>query len=426
MSFSVENGSDTRALLNQSVQGLEFGRDKSAVKTTMSARSSSARSSDSFSSASTQPNSLRKKLLPSEDSSSGSHGGHGKSMSGQEHCGAHQPTGMETLRRVSVCVNDSDEQNLLDYSAAGDVEKVKELLIHGVNVNCRDASARTPLHIAAYNGHTLTVQALIAEGADIFCVDGLEKTSLHHAAWKGYLEVAILLIDVGADVNALDRWGKSPLHHAAEWGEGPGGPGTHLYTAVSELLLSSGADKDVQDMKGRTALMMALQKSHSEIAFNLISNGASLALRDLQGKTALHYAAIANCQADLVAAMIEHGADVHVRDYSGRSPLFGATRSMTLSLIAHGADPHLHDLNGLTPLHDACSRASLEVAGALLESGAKVNSKDKNAHTPLDFVNKLTDSKFKGSKKSMEALLKHQGARKGGQSLFAACFRPIF
>eukprot|EP00961_Rhodomonas_salina_P245463 3316518-Rhodomonas_salina.1 len=96
--------------------------------------------------------------------------------------------------------------------------------------------------------------------------------------------------------------------------------------------------------------------------------------------------------------MIEHGADVHVRDYSGRSPLFGATRSMTLSLIAHGADPHLHDLNGLTPLHDACSRASLEVAGALLESGAKVNSKDKNAHTPLDFVNKLTDSKFKGSK----------------------------
>eukprot|EP00961_Rhodomonas_salina_P220885 2986363-Rhodomonas_salina.2 len=396
----LNNDSESRDLVNKSVQGLELGRDKSVVKTTMSARTSS--------SASTELQSLHK-----EKRTSGSD---------QEKLCIQQVTGMDRVRRKSDCVSDPEEQKLHDCSASGDVEKVNELLLQGVNVNSRNASARTPLHIAAYNGHISIVQALIAAGADIHSMDKLEKTSLHLAAWKGYVDIASLLVDAGADINACDCWGKSPLHHAAEAGDAPGGPGM----AVCELLLSAGADKDVQGKMGRTALMMAIQKSHSEVALRLISDGAAVALKDYKGQTALHHAAVANSPAELIAALVASGVDVHSQDCTGRSPLFGATRSTTLALIGHGADPHLRDMTGQTPLHEACERASLEVVGALLESGAKVNARDKRSNTPLDLVNRISDSKRKGAKRAVEELLKHQGAKKGVASVFAACFRPIF
>jgi len=73
----------------------------------------------------------------------------------------------------------------------------------------------------------------------------------------------------------------------------------------------------------------------------------------------LHYAA--NSQADIIQLLIDHGADVDVRDDKGK-----------------------------TPLHCASVTANLENMRALLENGADVNAVDDEGNTPLQLAQRGT------------------------------------
>ncbi len=51
-------------------------------------------------------------------------------------------------------------------AAQGAVDEVRRLRATRADLNMRDNNGRTPLHVAAFQGHTATAQALIAAGAD--------------------------------------------------------------------------------------------------------------------------------------------------------------------------------------------------------------------------------------------------------------------
>ena len=100
-----------------------------------------------------------------------------------------------------------------------------ELLIdNGTEVTAKDEHGQTPLHHAAWEGHTEVVELLIAKGADVNAkTTGLEGTPLHDAALAAHpadlvahKEVIELLIAAGADVNAKKNDGKTPLDKAIE------------------------------------------------------------------------------------------------------------------------------------------------------------------------------------------------------------------
>ena len=63
----------------------------------------------------------------------------------------------------------------------------------------------------------LLAKQLEVTGADINHRDDSNRTALHVAASKDYLEAAIYLISIGADLQARDNRGETPLHEAA-WG----------------------------------------------------------------------------------------------------------------------------------------------------------------------------------------------------------------
>ena len=90
------------------------------------------------------------------------------------------------------------------HSAAysGDVNKARELLKHGsCDVNCRDETGWTPLHLACFIGHV--VRMLISEfQADTTLQSVTGDTPLHKAALCGRGEVALTLItEFGCDAN---------------------------------------------------------------------------------------------------------------------------------------------------------------------------------------------------------------------------------
>ena len=80
------------------------------------------------------------------------------------------------------------------------------------------------------------------------------------------------------------------------------------------------------------------------------------------------------------------GANVHIRDGDGYTPLHSACRrgyyDVAMSLIDNGADLHARsdDLN--TPLHSVYSRGGIELAMALIARGANIYAENQYQQPP--------------------------------------------
>ncbi|KAK3284889.1 hypothetical protein CYMTET_7481, partial [Cymbomonas tetramitiformis] len=87
---------------------------------------------------------------------------------------------------------------LREAAERGDLRKLVDLLREGVNPNdCeeQDEDECSPLHVAAFHGHTKVAEALIEAGADIDARGNGLCTPLHVAAGNGFTETALALIE---------------------------------------------------------------------------------------------------------------------------------------------------------------------------------------------------------------------------------------
>ena len=98
---------------------------------------------------------------------------------------------------------------MLIHKAAfdGSIIELRRHLDAGVDANSKTRSANTPLHAAAYRGHTEVVELLVAHRADVNARDVRGWIPLHAAVDQGHAAVAELLIVKGADLNARMKGG---------------------------------------------------------------------------------------------------------------------------------------------------------------------------------------------------------------------------
>lgn len=120
------------------------------------------------------------------------------------------------------------EENLLNVTKRGDVDKLREILNKGNDLNIIGNAGWTPLHAAAKGGYLEVVEVLLDYGADPNAKENL--TPLHHATQSGQDLMVQLLLEYWADPNAKDKLDSTPLHIAAR-GKNP---------LVARLLLDSG------------------------------------------------------------------------------------------------------------------------------------------------------------------------------------------
>jgi ankyrin repeat protein len=150
-------------------------------------------------------------------------------------------------------------------------KEIFELLISkGADVNVRSKKGLTPLAWSAYGDDVDRIKLLISKGADVNSVDEYLKTPLHIAANWNKIEIAKLLISKGAKVNARDRSGWTPLH----WASFEGGP------EVVKLLIAKGAEKNTKTTHpwsifsaGSTPLDISEKAKHYDMATFLKSKG---------------------------------------------------------------------------------------------------------------------------------------------------------
>ena len=86
-----------------------------------------------------------------------------------------------------------------DFARAGDPERLRAYIEHGVPANLTDATGNTLLMLAAYHGHADTVRALVDMGADPDRTNDRGQSPLAGAIFKGDNEVVAALLAAEAD-----------------------------------------------------------------------------------------------------------------------------------------------------------------------------------------------------------------------------------
>ena len=120
-------------------------------------------------------------------------------------------------------------------------------------------------------------------------------------------------------------------------------------------------------------------------------SGPSLATQRFAGTTLLHFAAGAGCL-EVVAVLLRLGVDPNIQGRSDHTPLYCVANEcasetgpeVVRALVRAGAD--INACGGVTratALHMAARRGNVEIARALLDSGAAVNARDRKGDTPL-------------------------------------------
>lgn len=151
-------------------------------------------------------------------------------------------------------------------------EMTRLLVAHGARVDVRDVRGQTPLHWATRHSSPDVMRVLLDAGADVNAVDVMQRTPLMSVVddilvkQEVHLSCVRLLLESGADVNARAEHGKTALMMAAGRG----------HTEIVKLLLEAGADIEATDEHGFSALAAAAQDGHAEVVALLKQYGAKV------------------------------------------------------------------------------------------------------------------------------------------------------
>ena len=162
----------------------------------------------------------------------------------------------------------------------GDLERVRQLIQDGQDVNRGNRYGWTPLMLAAEVGDANVVVELIRAGADVNGKDNNKRTALYWASRRGHSSVIKTLAEAGANLNAQNQWGMTPLMKAAEEGDA---------NVVVELI-RAGADVSVASRHESTALHFAAIENNIECGVLLVEAGADMRTRNKNSKSPLDLA----------------------------------------------------------------------------------------------------------------------------------------
>lgn len=153
------------------------------------------------------------------------------------------------------------DQELIVAAKANNAPLVSHLIARGGNVNAKDAIQDSAFLYAGAEGFNEVLRLTLAAGADVASTNRYGGTALIPASEHGHVETVQILIDAGLPVNHVNNLGWTAMQEAILLNNG--GP---RQQEVVRLLLAAGADPNIRDPQGRTALENAERLGLGEIA----------------------------------------------------------------------------------------------------------------------------------------------------------------
>ncbi|KAH6784757.1 Ankyrin repeat family protein [Perilla frutescens var. hirtella] len=162
----------------------------------------------------------------------------------------------------------SGDEELHAAARSGDLMAVEAICsANPLAVNSRDRHSRTPLHLAAWSGHSEVVNYLCKNKADAGAAAMDDMGAIHFAAQKGHLGAIKILLTSGVSVKSSNRKGMTALHYAAQ--------GSNV--ELVNYLLKKGANKDIKNKAGKTAVDLASSEEIRKLILEYESSSRKVA-----------------------------------------------------------------------------------------------------------------------------------------------------
>jgi len=332
---------------------------------------------------------------------------------------------------VNAKAKESEATALMWAAADGRVELAKALIDAHADVHASEKNGFTPLLYAARAGNIEMARLLLVSGVKVDEAGSDGTHALPLAILQGHTDFALFLLDQGADANG-SLGGVNALHIAAGgvdlWlsdyqrrqghgqsqmsGFGMGQANLSIPDRVKLIksLVARGADVNARTTT--SGMFMSYIGYPTKGAFEAFSCGTG----DVLGATPLWVAAnVANgfgtfaasiggadIKGDVVKALLDAGADIHLTTADGTTPLMVAAglgkstyvpglqrggRSVSAEsavrlLVEAGADVNAVNEADFTALHGAAFRGLDEVIEYLVKQGANIDARDYRGRTP--------------------------------------------
>jgi ankyrin repeat protein len=257
--------------------------------------------------------------------------------------------------------------------------------------------AMTPLLYAARDGRVESAKILIAAGAELERADANGITPLLMAITNDHVDMARYLIDRGANIKVVDWYGRTPLWAAVELRNMDvdsatfenGVDRTPALELIKVLL-----DKDV-DVNARTKEVPPIRRQMLRVT-------GDLSWVDFTGQTPFLRAAL-SADLEVMRLLLAHGADPKIPAFAGTTALMAAAgvdwvvdqttdegpaaRLEAVKLCYDlGMDVNTANSMGITALMGAANRGSDDIIEYLVATGAKLDAKDNEGRTPLNWA----------------------------------------
>ncbi|RSL50665.1 hypothetical protein CEP54_011827 [Fusarium duplospermum] len=293
---------------------------------------------------------------------------------------------------------------LFEASRAGHLKTVRALVKHSANHKFAGGSYdRTPLHLAAVEGHTEVARVLLEEGKaeidassdDNFIPlpeEDFQWVPLVVASDDGLEKCVRPLLDNGANVDICGPDG-TPLRYSACSG----------YLEVCNMLLAAGANpkSELLDMPILHQIFnMTSREKMLGILDQFLETDLDVNAKNKKGVTALLFAMFAwparvedfkitcledNVRVDAIRKFLDHGADTNVPTGAGSYPLpFAVSRDrykLVELLVQRGANLDQSDQFNETAVTRALKQP--DILRLLLKKGANPDLSKRASQTPL-------------------------------------------
>jgi len=210
------------------------------------------------------------------------------------------------LIQYKAKINAKTKRGSTPLHLAGTARIVKALIHAGACFEARDMRGWTPLHCSSYYGLISVVKILLRYVDDVDCKDTSCRTPLHLAANP---DIARLLLDEGADEDEISRRG-GPIHSAIR----------SCNVGVVRVLLEYNCDINQKDNRENTPLHLVSycingilhcqdNNVRIEIAKLLIANSPDFTLRDRKERTPIEVCKREDPVFDLIIGAMKYQED---------------------------------------------------------------------------------------------------------------------